>query len=66
MSAKRSLLFKAMYNDVHCVSFLLLFFFSQIRSPGESIVVEIDALDELMHNTSAFLQIRVWNFYILV
>ena len=46
--------------------FCSFFFFFQIRSPGESIVVEIDALDELMHNTSAFLQIRVWNFYILV
>ena len=31
----------------------------QFGSPGESIAIEIDALDELMHNTSAFLQVEV-------
>ena len=34
-------------------------FCPQFGSPGEPIAVEIDALDELMHNTSAFLQVKV-------
>ena len=37
----------------------------QFGFPGESIAVEVDALDELMHNTSAFLQVNVIHCLIL-